>query len=53
MYGNRDLQPYENGRRAIEKMVKSFDGLPKDVAGAYLERLSEELKRKAIALSEQ
>ncbi|KAL8965063.1 MAG: hypothetical protein Q9197_006689 [Variospora fuerteventurae] len=52
VYGNRDLQPYENGRRAIEKMVKSFDGLPKDIAAAYLERLSEELKTKAIALRE-
>ncbi|KAI4193289.1 MAG: hypothetical protein LQ348_002910 [Seirophora lacunosa] len=52
VYGNRDLQPYENGRRAIEKIVKSFDGLPKDIGGAYLERLAEELKAKAIALRE-
>ncbi|KAL8930970.1 MAG: hypothetical protein Q9208_000071 [Pyrenodesmia sp. 3 TL-2023] len=50
VYGNRDLQAYENSRKGVEKMVKAFDGLPKDVASAYLERVAEELKEKALAL---
>lgn len=50
VYGNRDLQPYENGRKGIEKMVKAFDHLPTDIGSAYLERLADELKEKAMAL---
>ncbi|KAI9713496.1 MAG: tRNA methyltransferase ppm2 [Bogoriella megaspora] len=43
VYGNRDLQPYEKGRQDIGKLVKSFDGLPKDVRSFYLQRLADEL----------
>lgn len=47
VYGNRDLQAYENGRRDVEKIVKAFEGLPKDMSRFYLERLVAELKEKA------
>ncbi|KAL8693601.1 MAG: hypothetical protein Q9218_001601 [Villophora microphyllina] len=40
VYGNRDLQAYENGRKNIDKMIKSFDNLPADVGAIYLERLA-------------
>ncbi|KAL8853248.1 MAG: hypothetical protein Q9221_001859 [Calogaya cf. arnoldii] len=46
VYGNRDLQPYENGRRNVEKIVKSMESLPRDVASTYLARLGEELIEK-------
>ena len=47
VYGNRDLQAYEKGRRDIEKLAKSFDSLPLEVGRFYLERLADELKEKA------
>ena len=47
VYGNRDLQAYETGRRDVEKISKSFDGLPTDMRKFYLERLADELKEKA------
>jgi tRNA wybutosine-synthesizing protein 4 len=47
VYGNRDLQAYEKGRQDIGKIVKSFDSLPSDIRGFYLQRLVEEFKRKA------
>lgn len=47
VYGNRDLQAYEKARADLQKMVKSFDGLPADVAGFYLSRLAQELKESA------
>ena len=47
VYGNRDLQAYENGRRNIDRMVNSFNGLPDDIAKAYIERLARELLEKA------
>ncbi|KAH6713629.1 hypothetical protein BKA61DRAFT_46079 [Leptodontidium sp. MPI-SDFR-AT-0119] len=46
VYGNRDLQAYEKGRQDIAKIVKSFDSLPRDVRGFYLQRLADELKDK-------
>ncbi|KAL8800511.1 MAG: hypothetical protein Q9200_007222 [Gallowayella weberi] len=46
VYGNRDFQAYENGRKTIEKIVKSVDSLPRDVGSAYLVRLGEELAEK-------
>ncbi len=48
VYGNRDLQAYEKGRRDIDKIVRSFDGLPSEAARFYLERLAGELSEKAI-----
>ena len=47
VYGNRDTQSYERGRKEVEKLSKSFDGLPPDMARFYLERLADELKEKA------
>ena len=44
VYGNRDVQAYEKARTDLEKMVKSFDKLPRDMTGFYLERLADELK---------
>ncbi|CAL3962524.1 unnamed protein product [Diplocarpon coronariae] len=46
VYGNRDLQAYEKGRQDIAKIVKSFDTLPPDIRGFYLQRLSDELSQK-------
>ena len=43
VYGNRDLQAYENGRRDVERLVKSFGKLPKDHGQFYLQRLADEL----------
>jgi tRNA wybutosine-synthesizing protein 4 len=48
IYGNRDLQPYEDGRRDLEKIVRRFDhDVPADIARAYLHRLADELKARA------
>lgn len=48
VYGNRDLQPYEDGRRDLEKIVRRFDhDVPVDIAQAYLNRLADELKARA------
>lgn len=49
VYGNRDLQAYEKGRKEVERMAKAFEGLPADVGGFYLDRLAEELRTKARA----
>lgn len=48
VYGNRDLQAYEKGRKDINKLAKSFDKLPRNVARFYLERLADELKEIAV-----
>ncbi len=45
VYGNRDLQAYEKGRKDIEKIARSFHGLPSQIRKFYLERLGEELKQ--------
>ncbi|KAB8229104.1 tRNA methyltransferase PPM2 [Aspergillus alliaceus] len=47
VYGNRDLQAYEKARSDIQKMAKSFEGLPLDISRFYLLRLAQELKEKA------
>ena len=47
IYGNRDLQAYEKGRRDIVMMSKSFEKLPTDMAKFYLERLADELRANA------
>lgn len=46
VYGNRDLQAYEKGRQDVEKIVKSFEGLPLDVRDFYLTRLAKEFEEK-------
>lgn len=45
VYGNRDLQAYEKGRQDIAKIVKSFDSLPVEIRGFYLQRLVQELEQ--------
>ncbi|KAF1846610.1 LCM-domain-containing protein [Cucurbitaria berberidis CBS 394.84] len=50
VYGNRDLQAYENGRRDVEKILKAFKDVPSDIAGFYLERLAGEIQEKAEKL---
>lgn len=44
VYGNRDLQAYEQGRRDIAKMGKAFQQLPGEVGRFYLSRLATELQ---------
>lgn len=47
VYGNRDLQAYENGRRDVERIVKAFRGVPDDMARFYLDRLAAEIQNKS------
>ena len=47
VYGNRDLQAYEKGRNDVQKIARSFQGLPPDMARFYLLRLAQELKDQA------
>lgn len=48
VYGNRDVQAYEKGRKDIEKIARSFSTLPPEMGRFYLERLADELKEKAL-----
>lgn len=48
VYGNRDLQAYENGRRDVDKIAQAFVGLPREMGQFYLERLAEELHQKSL-----
>lgn len=50
VYGNRDLQAYENGRRDIEKIVRAFRDVPPDIAKFYLDRLAGEIQNNADKL---
>ncbi|KAL2829934.1 hypothetical protein BDW59DRAFT_170256 [Aspergillus cavernicola] len=47
VYGNRDVQSYEKARKDLEKMQKSFGGLPPDMGRFYLLRLAGELQEMA------
>ncbi|KKK23217.1 hypothetical protein P175DRAFT_0472781 [Aspergillus ochraceoroseus IBT 24754] len=47
VYGNRDVQAYEKARKDLEKIAKSFDRLPPDMARFYLLRLADELQETA------
>lgn len=49
VYGNRDLQAYEHGRRDVDKIAKAFVGLPREMGQFYLARLAEELHQKSLA----
>ena len=53
VYGNRDLKGYENGRRDVEKIVRAFKGLPKDVREFYLQRLAAEVLERGRKQSEK
>ncbi|KAL2682236.1 hypothetical protein IWX47DRAFT_909264 [Phyllosticta citricarpa] len=48
VYGNRDLAGYEEGRKAVEKIAKAFEGVPADLRGFYVDRLSEELRERVV-----
>ncbi|KAK8249966.1 hypothetical protein IWZ00DRAFT_554024 [Phyllosticta capitalensis] len=48
VYGNRDLAGYEEGRKAVEKIAKAFEGVPADLRGFYVDRLCEELREKVV-----
>ena len=43
VYGNRDLAAYERGRRDVQRVGKSFEGLPDEVREFYITRLAAEL----------
>ncbi|GAB7338596.1 hypothetical protein MBLNU457_5333t2 [Dothideomycetes sp. NU457] len=45
VYGNRDLAMYERGRRDVQRIDKSFEGLPQQVKAFYVSRLAEELRQ--------
>ncbi|KAH7394983.1 hypothetical protein DE146DRAFT_66976 [Phaeosphaeria sp. MPI-PUGE-AT-0046c] len=47
VYGNRDLQAYENGRRDVEKIVRAFRDVPPGIAKFYLDRLAGEIQDSA------
>jgi tRNA wybutosine-synthesizing protein 4 len=47
VYGNRDLQAYENGRRDVEKIVRAFRDVPDELRRFYLMRLGMEVLEKA------
>jgi tRNA wybutosine-synthesizing protein 4 len=53
VYGNRDLQAYENGRRDVEKILKAFRDVPGDVSKFYLNRLAMEIQEGAEKMGEK
>lgn len=50
VYGNRDLDAYEKGRRDVERIAKSFEGLPLQMSNFYVERLAAELKDRGLTM---
>lgn len=44
VYGNRDVAPYERGRRDLHRIVSAFDELPASARQFYLARLAQELQ---------
>lgn len=44
VYGNRDLHAYEKSRQDLQKITRSFQGVPPDMARFYLRRLAQELQ---------
>jgi tRNA wybutosine-synthesizing protein 4 len=53
VYGDRDLQAYENGRRDVENISNAFEHLPVDISKFYLDRLVGELAEKADKFGEK
>lgn len=43
IYGNSDIDAYQKGRKAVEKIKESFSGVPDDIREFYLQRLAKEL----------
>ena len=48
VYGNRDVQAYEKARNDLQRMARSFAGLPREMARFYLLRLAQELQDTAV-----
>ncbi|KAJ6036906.1 LCM-domain-containing protein [Penicillium herquei] len=44
VYGNRDLHAYETSREGLQRITRSFEGVPPDMARFYLRRLAQELQ---------
>ncbi|KAJ5279392.1 LCM-domain-containing protein [Penicillium angulare] len=44
VYGNRDLHAYEKSRGDLQRILRSFEGVPPDMARFYLRRLAQELQ---------
>jgi tRNA wybutosine-synthesizing protein 4 len=53
VYGNRDLQAYENGRRDVEKIAKAFRSVPDDMAKFYLDRLTAEIQERSDGIGKK
>lgn len=49
VYGNRDVQAYENGRKDVQRLRRAFRDLPPDMSYFYLKRLAMELEESADA----
>lgn len=47
VYGNRDVEAYENSRRDLQKMGKAFGKLPTEMRRFYMQRLAAELAKMA------
>ncbi|KAJ5152386.1 leucine carboxyl methyltransferase [Penicillium capsulatum] len=47
VYGNRDLHAYEKSRQDLQRVARSFDGIPPDMSRFYLRRLAQELQELA------
>lgn len=47
VYGNRDVEAYENGRRDLQKIGKGFGKLPAEMRRFYMQRLASELMEMA------
>lgn len=47
IYGNKDIEAYENGRKAVQKIEEAFKEVPEEVKRFYLLRLADELKESA------
>lgn len=47
VYGNRDIQAYETGRKDVQRIIKAFDGVSNDMAQFYMKRLAAELRQAA------
>lgn len=45
IYGNKDIEAYETGRKVIQKLQTTFEGVPDEVKKFYLARLADELKQ--------
>lgn len=44
VYGNRDLNAYEKSRQDLQRLARTFESVPPDMARFYLRRLAQELQ---------